>query len=239
MASVGRLNSFQFSGGILRIQSEFRDVGFLKAVRLCACNNPAASDPKPTAMNSFDAVHWASLYVNGLDGRCSVEWTIQELGSVGEFVGAIGVVVTLGYLAFQIRQNTFQLKQNALTTKAAAVNASNIALRETRQSIFTSAEMSDFFLQGNENPGELGEVQMLRYRLVMQNVTEVMLDIYTQTAVTNFSPETWATQGTTLVKRVLGTSGGKWFWAMYADNYPPAFRGEVDRILRNLSSSGQ
>lgn len=166
-----------------------------------------------------------------------MEWTIQDLGAVGEFIGAIGVVVTLGYLAFQIRQNTLQLEQNALTTKAAAVTASNIALRETRQSIFGSGDMSEFFLQGNENPDELGEVQMLRYRLVMQNVTDVMLEIYTQTAVTNFSPETWATQGNTLVKRVLGTNGGNWFWALYADNYPPAFRDEVDRILQNPSSS--
>lgn len=30
----------------------------------------------------------------------------QLLGNYGEFVGAIGVVVTLGYLSFQIRQNT-------------------------------------------------------------------------------------------------------------------------------------
>lgn len=168
-----------------------------------------------------------------------MEWTIQDLGAVGEFIGAIGVVVTLGYLAFQIRQNTSQLERNALTTKAAAVKASNIALRETRQSIFSSGDMSEYFLQGNEKPDELDEVQMLRYRLVMQNVTEVMVDIYTQTAVTKFSPETWATQGTTLVKRVLGTNGGKWFWVQYADNYPSTFRDEVDRILQIPSSSTQ
>ena len=32
--------------------------------------------------------------------------TILELGAVGEFVGAVGVIVTLAYLAVQIRQNT-------------------------------------------------------------------------------------------------------------------------------------
>lgn len=41
-----------------------------------------------------------------------MEWTIQDLGAVGEFVGAIGVVITLIYLAYQIRQNTIQLEQN-------------------------------------------------------------------------------------------------------------------------------
>ena len=32
--------------------------------------------------------------------------TIQELGSIGEFVAAIATLATLAYLAFQIRQNT-------------------------------------------------------------------------------------------------------------------------------------
>jgi hypothetical protein len=35
-----------------------------------------------------------------------MEWTVQDLGAVGEFVGAIAVVVTLAYLTIQIRQNT-------------------------------------------------------------------------------------------------------------------------------------
>ena len=42
----------------------------------------------------------------------------QMLGNYGEFVGAIGVVVTLAYLAVQIRQNTLsaraQSRQNLL-----------------------------------------------------------------------------------------------------------------------------
>lgn len=164
-----------------------------------------------------------------------MEWTIQDLGAVGEFVGAIGVVITLIYLAYQIRQNTIQLEQNALTAKAAAVNASNIALRDTRKAIFETADLAEIFRLGNENPEELGDVQRLRYRLVMQNVTEVMEDIYTQTLITAFSPETWATQGVTLVERVLQTPGGQWFWANFADNYPLNFRDEVDRILQHQS----
>ncbi len=81
-----------------------------------------------------------------------MEWTIQDLGAVGEFIGAVGVVITLGYLAYQIRQNTAQLEQNALTTKAAAVNASNIALRETRQSLFESADMAEVADRTNKRP---------------------------------------------------------------------------------------
>ncbi len=164
-----------------------------------------------------------------------MEWTIQDLGALGEFIGAIGVVITLGYLAYQIRQNTVQLKQNTVTAKAVAVSASNTALREARRSIFETTEMAEIFLRGNENPEELDELQILRYRLLMQNITEVLEDIYTQTWITEFSPETWTTQGVTAVERVMGTRGGKWFWANYAHNYPSSFRTEIDRILQNIS----
>ena len=37
--------------------------------------------------------------------------TIMELGALGEFVGAIAVVVTLAYLAVQIRQNTHAMDE--------------------------------------------------------------------------------------------------------------------------------
>ena len=155
----------------------------------------------------------------------------EAIGAIGEVVGALGVVATLGYLAYQIRQNTMQLEQSTLSTKAAAINVSNLTLRENRQSIFEDADMADIFLRGNIDPEGLTEVERMRYRLLMQNVVEAMLDIFSQTQLTEFSPETWETQGVTLVKRVLGTPGGHWFWAAFEDNYPRQFRTEVARIL--------
>ena len=38
--------------------------------------------------------------------------SIMELGALGEFVGAIAVVVTLAYLAVQIRQNTRAMEES-------------------------------------------------------------------------------------------------------------------------------
>ena len=157
----------------------------------------------------------------------------EAIAAVGEVVGAAGVIATLGYLAYQIRQNTVQLEQSTLSTRAAAINASNLTLRENRQSIFEDSEMAEIFLRGNESPEALTEIERLRYRLLMQNVVEAMLDIYSQTHLTGFSPETWETQGVTLVRRVLGTRGGHWFWEAFEDNYPQRFRSEVGSLLRD------
>jgi hypothetical protein len=38
----------------------------------------------------------------------------EALGAIGEIVGAVAVVVTLGYLAVQIRQNTRTLKLGSI-----------------------------------------------------------------------------------------------------------------------------
>ena len=44
----------------------------------------------------------------------------EALGAIGEIVGAVAVIATLGYLALQIRQNTRLLKATALSATADA-----------------------------------------------------------------------------------------------------------------------
>ncbi|MEJ2130736.1 MAG: hypothetical protein P8Y95_03725 [Gammaproteobacteria bacterium] len=39
--------------------------------------------------------------------------TIEQLGSLGEFVGALGVIVTLAYLAFQVKQAKLMMRAQA------------------------------------------------------------------------------------------------------------------------------
>jgi len=40
----------------------------------------------------------------------------EAVGAVGEILGAIAVLITLGYLAVQIRQNTRAMKTSALSS---------------------------------------------------------------------------------------------------------------------------
>ena len=56
--------------------------------------------------------------------------TAQLLGNFGEFFGAIAVVVTLGYLAAQIRQNTRSMDANR---KAVVAQSARSDLSQLRQ----------------------------------------------------------------------------------------------------------
>lgn len=62
------------------------------------------------------------------------------------------MILTLVYLAYQIRQNTIQLEQNTITARAAAQTASNVSLRENRQSIFQASEVASIYEAGNSDP---------------------------------------------------------------------------------------
>ena len=160
----------------------------------------------------------------------------EAIGAIGELIGAVGVILALGYLAFQIRQNTLQLAQNERSSIAAAVYASATALRENRKSVYENPEVTELWLKGMNNPVELADADRYRFRLLMHNVLDATSAVYSQTVVTGFSPETWATQGATAVERVVTTAGGRWFWEQFKGNYTNEFRAEVDRVLESNSS---
>ena len=56
--------------------------------------------------------------------------TLMELGALGEFVGAIAVVVTLAYLAIQIRQNTRAMQEGRRLALAQTYQMRADALQE-------------------------------------------------------------------------------------------------------------
>jgi hypothetical protein len=155
----------------------------------------------------------------------------EAIGAIGEIIGAIGVIFTLGYLAYQIRQNTAQLEQNERTAIAAAVSVSATNYRENRRHIYTNRDVAATVLQGMSDPDNLDEVDQYRFRFIAQNTMDALWDLYSQTVITNFSPETWSTQGVGLVKRVFMTNGGSWFWKNHRDEYAEQFRNEIDEIL--------
>ena len=43
--------------------------------------------------------------------------TLQDLGNIGELVGGFAVVISLIYLAIQVRQNTQQMQENSRVSR--------------------------------------------------------------------------------------------------------------------------
>ena len=160
--------------------------------------------------------------------------SIQDLGAIGELIAAIAVVVSLVYLAVQIRQNTNQIEENTEAVRAAAVHSGVQLIFENRVAIFESGESAEIFYKGLESPDDLQPVERMRFRLMFANALDAIFNTYSHTHASGFSPETWSAQYET-AKRLMLTAGGRWFWAEYKNEYRVDFHSEVERIFENDS----
>jgi hypothetical protein len=160
--------------------------------------------------------------------------TWQDLGSIGEFVSAIVVVISLVYVAHQIRQNTKQINQNTKAVRAAAIDSSVGHTMRIRTSIFGSADVARIFHAGNAEPQSLNPEELLRYRLIVHNTLASLANTFLQSRYAELI-ETWDAQ-VRITQRVLSTNGGRWFWSLYAQELDESFQREVHRICPDLAS---
>jgi len=155
----------------------------------------------------------------------------EAINAISQMIAALGVMVSLVYLAFQIRQNTKQLEQNKRAAIATAASVSATNYRENRAQIYASAELAEIHMKGMADPKSLSEAERFRFRLLTSNFVDANWDMYVNSVVTGFSPETWSAHGSKVLGRVLDAPGGRWFWQNFSADYPAEFRGEVDRII--------
>jgi hypothetical protein len=163
--------------------------------------------------------------------------TLQDLGSLGELVGAIAVVVSLVYLAFQIRQNTRQIDHNTQAARASAFDSSIAHTMVARQAIFENADVARIYHEGSIDPDSLTEQERLRYRLIVHNVLWSIWNLQSQAQVGDLAAETWQAQ-LMILRRIMSSKGARWFWSSYSEEFGASFQEEVARILEAPAETG-
>jgi len=149
--------------------------------------------------------------------------TAQLLGNLGEFVGAIAVVVTLVYLAFQIRQNTTAMKSS---TWQAIQNAEHTF----DQSLATNKDAAEIWVRGAldgldsfDDPAERFQCLLIGKQIVDQFQTH-----HYQRERGLIDPELWQTWVSQFDEEVENSPG---FGDVLRERYPhlrPSFRRFVD-----------
>jgi hypothetical protein len=100
--------------------------------------------------------------------------TLQELGSLGEFVGALGVVGSLAYVAFQIRQNTRSLRTASFQALMQSSTWENRVIAQ-------NPALAELYLRGLDSYRELDTADQLRFSSLMYNLIwhfEITLSLY-------------------------------------------------------------
>ena len=108
----------------------------------------------------------------------------EAIGAVGEIVGAITVVVTLIYLAIQMRQNTtaIQLSTSHSVTEELQEMFSLLASDQSLSEIFVQAAQTD----------ELSDADRVRYNTFLSNVVRVYENAFLQKRQNVLDEAHWA-----------------------------------------------
>ena len=157
----------------------------------------------------------------------------QDLGSIGELISAIAVVVSLIYLAFQIRQNTSQIDQKTKTMQASAFDSSITHTIAAREAIFVNEDVARIYHDGSLDPDSLTDEEGMRYRLIIHNILWAIWNLQSQAQVGGIAAETWAAQ-LMILRRILATQGVQSFWADYHNEFGESFQAIVDEVLEDV-----
>jgi hypothetical protein len=149
--------------------------------------------------------------------------TLQDLGNLGDLLGGIGVVVTLIYLAIQIRQNTIEVRNAAvqrLLEQSTNLFGSEMAQRlneiGTRRRLGEDVSELDrgIALLGIRRNFQLFEQVYLQY--VEGRITQEVMDAYEQRLRNHFEHPDWEE-----------------FWGSFGSTYTRRFAQFVDEAWRD------
>ena len=98
---------------------------------------------------------------------------IQDLGSIGELIAALATLLTLGYLAIQLKQNTSALKSQTF-------QQSSMDMSLTANSVSSDGELAKIIIKAENGLDSLSSDEKLRFHFWMLVAVRRFEAIYIQ-----------------------------------------------------------
>lgn len=109
---------------------------------------------------------------------------LQTLADLGEFVGGMFVVVSLGYLAYQVRQNTRSLRAETYSRLLDRMSA-------LQSRLAVEPDLNHVMIVGAEDPGRLTRAQRVRFSWALYELFGTAEFMYHQALENNLPPSVW------------------------------------------------
>jgi len=152
----------------------------------------------------------------------------EAIGAIGEIMGALAVVATLGYLAVQIRQNTEreQLGQEFV---------SNQYFNELRMLIAGDEALADIEARGIRNVSSLSELERRRFDELMVSWIWAMQKFYNQDKASMVVTQFQGAIDTVVQRRFCGIGFVDWWHESRDEFVDEAFREDMDHVVERLA----
>jgi hypothetical protein len=153
----------------------------------------------------------------------------QLLGNLGEFVGAIAVVVTLGYLAVQIRQNTRTVRGSTLYHNTDLWTSMFLRLAEPGA--------SQAYVAGMTASPDIRPLQYTQFFFICRAMFLGFENQYYQMRQGVLDAETYAGYQRSISTQFLVFRGFRAWWKQSRSVFSPAFVAHVDAMVADVPES--
>ncbi|MGA7296928.1 MAG: hypothetical protein WBW92_05420 [Rhodanobacteraceae bacterium] len=141
---------------------------------------------------------------------------------MSDLIGAIAVVVSLVYLAIQIRQNTHAMRAETAREVVASIRANNTT-------VACDAELFRIFSIITENPSRLSPEDRGRATHLLFNHFRSIEDAHHQYTKGNLDEDIWAGWSRTF-SDYINSPGWREYWELRRDYFSSAFARYVDEL---------
>ncbi len=153
--------------------------------------------------------------------------TLQDLGNIGEFAAAIATLITLIYLAAQIRQNTRAVRSSAFQQVIDSFSAISLEIGLNR-------EVSEILDRADNDFSSLDSLQRRRHWSILLSLFRRAESVFFQSEQGTLPAESWGGIREFL-RSVLQGQGAQQFWDENSFAFNPRFRAFVESELLERS----
>lgn len=146
----------------------------------------------------------------------------SAIGALSDLVGALAVVVSLVYLAVQVRQNTRALRAETAREVVASIRAVNTT-------VASDPELFRIFSTMTENPDQLSAEERGRATHLIFNHFRAIEDAFQQYMKGNLDEDIWAGWDRTFYD-YINSPGWRGYWERRRDLFSSAFVRYVDGL---------
>ncbi len=146
----------------------------------------------------------------------------DAIGALGELIGAIAVVISVLYLAWQVRGQVRETKLNA-------IHEVSHGFREGIAATFLDQQLSELFVAAKDDAESLSEAERLQFVAFVQRNYRVWEDAFYQRKQGRLDEPHWRSMERQY-SSLLSWPGVRWVWSIRRDFYTPEFAAYVDGL---------
>ena len=154
--------------------------------------------------------------------------TLEQAYYIGELIAAFVVIVSVIYLALQVRQNT----QVIITTNTHNISS---AINSIMDMITNNGEVADIYRRGSVSYNSLDDTEQIRFRTLALHFFRILKEGFVHMQVGTLSGDSWDSFKKPFID-ILQLPGIQTVWSARRHWYEKDFQNHVDELIARSES---